>query len=114
TGPPDVVGTKLHATMKLLGRPIEGWAEVAEVETPRLIKLIGSAKEGGQLTVTNRFIPAGIAGTDVEMEIEYELPASMLGQIADKVFVEKTVERNLRHSLENFKALVEVKEPVLV
>jgi len=114
TGPTDMVGTKFHATMKLLGRPIEGWAEVAEVETPRLIKLIGTAKDGGKLTVIDRFTPVGIAGTDVEMQVAYELPAGMLGKVADKLFVEKSIERNLRHSLENFKALVEVKEPVLV
>ena len=48
------------------------------------------------------------------MEIDYELPAGLLGQIADKLFVERTIERDLRHSIESFKALVEVKTPVLV
>jgi uncharacterized membrane protein len=114
SGPTDKVGTKFHTIMKLLGRPIEGWAEVAEAETPRLIKLIGTGKEGGKLELIDRFTPVGIAGTDVEMEVDYELPAPMESHVSDKVFVEKAVERNLRHSLENFKALVEAKEPILV
>lgn len=43
----------------------------------------------------------------------YELPAGLFGQLADKLFLEKAMERDLRHSTENFKALVEAKAPVL-
>ena len=35
------------------------------------------------------------------------------GAIADKLFVERSIERALRHSLENFKAFVEEKVPIL-
>ena len=111
TGPPDVVGTRIHAVMKVLGRTMEGWSEVIEVEKPRYIKVTGTSFEGGKITVVNRLVPAG-EGTDFETEVEYELPAGIFGQIFDKVFVEKTVERDLRHSLETFKALLEAKIPV--
>ena len=114
SGPYDKVGTRFHTTMKLLGRQIEGWAEIAEVEKPKLLKITGTSLQGGSLTALYHFTPVGIAATDVEMEIDYELPAGLLGQIADKLFVERTIERDLRHSIENFKALVEVKTPVLV
>jgi uncharacterized membrane protein len=113
-GPYDQVGTKFHATMKLLGRRIEGWSEIVEVAKPKLLKITGKGIQGGSLTALYRFTPVGIAGTDVEMEFDYELPAGFLGQIADKLFIEKTVERDLRHSIENFKALVGLKTPVLV
>lgn len=113
SGPTEQVGTKFHTIMKVFGRRIEGSMEVAEVQKPRLLKLMGTGIEGGKLTMVNRLMPAG-TGTDFEIEADYELPASILGQIADKLFVEKTVERDLRHSLENFKALVETKERVLV
>jgi uncharacterized membrane protein len=112
TGPPDKVGTKVHATMRLLGRPMDGWAEIVEVERPRLIKLIGTSSQGGKLTTTYRFMPVEQT-TDVELLVEYELPAGVIGQIADKLFVEKAVERDIRHSLENFKAFVEQPVPVL-
>jgi uncharacterized protein YndB with AHSA1/START domain len=111
-GPPDVVGTKIHSVMKVLGRPIEGWGEIVEIEKPRLLKLVGTGDQGGKLTQIYRLTPV-TSGTDVEIEVEYELPAGFLGQIVDKLFVEKTIERDLRHTVENFKAFLEAKVPVL-
>jgi uncharacterized membrane protein len=113
SGPTDKVGTKIRHITKVLGRRMEGWAEIAEITRPHYLKMTGSALEGGKVTLTYRLTPVG-SGTDLEFESEYELPAGFLGQIADRLFVEKAVERDLRHSIENFKALVEVPQPVLV
>lgn len=113
TGPVDKVGTKILSVTKVLGRRMEGWGEIVEVDPPRFLKTVGSSLEGGKLMITYRLTPAG-EGTDFEFESEYELPAGFLGHIADKLFVEKAVERDLRHSMENFKALVEAKQPALV
>lgn len=112
-GPPDKVGTRILGVTKVLGRHMEGWGEIVEVDPPRLLKIAGKGLEGGTVTTTYRSSPAG-TGTDFEFEGEYELPAGFLGQIADKLFVERAVERDLRHSIENFKAIVEAKAPVLV
>jgi uncharacterized membrane protein len=112
TGPAKI-GTRIHGVTKVLGRRMEGWGEVVEIDPPRLLKIAGSGLEGGSVSTTYRFMPSG-DGTDYEFESQYELPAGFLGQIADKLFVEKAVERDLRHSLENFKALVEARKPVLV
>lgn len=113
TGPTDKVGTRVLGVMKVLGRRMEGWGEITEVDRPRYLKIAGTGLEGGTVTTIYRATPAD-TGTDWECEIEYELPAGFLGHIADKLFVEKSVERDLRHSMENFKALVEAKQPVLV
>lgn len=113
TGPVDKVGTKIHSVMKILGRTMEGWGEIVEIDRPRYIKISGTGPQGGKLTSTQRLTPVG-SGTDLEFEAEYELPAGFLGHIADKLFVEKAVERDLHHSMENFKALVEAKQPVVV
>jgi uncharacterized membrane protein len=113
TGPVDKVGTRILSVTKVLGRRMEGWGEIVEVDKPRFLKTVGSSHEGGKLTIIYRLTPAG-EGTDFELESEYELPAGFLGHIADKLFVEKSVERDLRHSMENFKALVETRTPVLV
>lgn len=112
TGPVEV-GTRILSVMTLLGRRMEGSAEIVEVDKPRLLKTIGTSNEGGKLTVIYRLTPAG-EGTDYVIESEYELPAGFLGRIVDKLFLEKAVERDLRHSIENFKALVEAKQPVFV
>lgn len=110
TGPLDTVGTKVHTTMHFMGRKMESWDEVVEVERPRLLKL--DSKEPMKGTATYRMTPAG-EGTDVEMEGDYELPAGFLGHIADRLFLEKAMERQMRHAVENFKALAEAKVPAL-
>lgn len=110
---PVALGARVHAVTKVLGRRMEGWGEVVEIDPPRMLKIAGTGLEGGTVSTTYRFTPAG-DGTDYEFESQYELPAGFLGQIADKLFVEKAVERDLRHSLENFKALVEARTPVLI
>lgn len=112
-GPTRQLGTRIETTTKLLDRRLEGWSEITEIDVPRHIKLSGSGKEGGKLSVEYRFTPVGMT-TDAEVEIEYELPAGPFGKVLDRLFIERAVERDLRHSMENFKAFVEVPEPVLV
>jgi uncharacterized membrane protein len=109
SGPPDQVGTRLHGTIKLLGRKMEGTAEVVEVDAPRLYRT-ESAEADKKLSITYRFTPAS-AGTDAELISDYELPAGVFGKVVDRLFIERSVERDLRHSIENFKALVEAKVP---
>ena len=46
-------------------------------------------------------------GTLVEVEFEYAVPGSVLGKVADRLFVERNQKRALRHSLENLKQLIE-------
>jgi uncharacterized membrane protein len=111
-GPADQVGTKIHGVMKILGRKMEGWGEVTELDRPRSLKMAGSGS-GGTVTTAYRFTPAA-SGTDAELTVDYELPAGLFGKVADKLFIERSVERDLRHSLENFKAFVETKEPLPV
>ena len=111
-GLPDQVGTKILGTMKVLGKPIEGTTEIVEVDKPRLIKFVGTSPQGGSLKSVYKLTPIGM-GTELVVEFEYELPVQFY-QLFDRPFVEKTVERELRHTLENFKAFVELKTPVLV
>ena len=46
-------------------------------------------------------------GTLVSVEMEYEVPGSVLGKVADRLFVERNQQRALRHTLENLKELSE-------
>jgi uncharacterized membrane protein len=98
--------------MKLLDRKMEGWAEITEIEPPTRVKIAGQGNEGGTTVLEYRLRPVGMA-TEVEAELDYELPAGPIGKIADRLFVERAVERDLRHSMENFRALVEAHQPVL-
>ncbi len=46
-------------------------------------------------------------GTLVSAEMEYDPPGSVLGKVADRLFIERSQERALRHTLENLKQLTE-------
>jgi carbon monoxide dehydrogenase subunit G len=107
-GPKGHVGTNWHGAVRLMGRRMEGRTEVVESVRPTLQVLKGVGTAGGTFTWTNRFTPSPTGtGTDLESEWEYELPAGFIGGLVDKLFVEKAAERDMRHSTENFKALVE-------
>jgi uncharacterized membrane protein len=111
TGSLDQVGSSYVSVLKLGGRRLEGRWEVSRVEAPRLLEFTGSAPGGGRATATNRFESAG-DGTDLTIEIEYELPGGFVGGMADKLFVERATERDVKHSVENFKAICEAEVQV--
>ena len=106
TGSLDRVGASYVAVLKLGGRRLEGRWEVSKVEKPRLLEITGTVPGGGRATATNRFEPAG-AGTDVTIEVDYDLPGGFVGGMADKLFVERSIDRDVKHSVENFKEICE-------
>jgi uncharacterized protein YndB with AHSA1/START domain len=106
TGSLDQVGSSYVSVLKLAGRPLEGRWEVTRVERPRLLEFTGTAPGGGRATSKNRF-ESSDAGTDVTIEVDYELPGGFVGGLADKLFVERAIERDVKHSVENFKAICE-------
>jgi hypothetical protein len=106
TGKLDTVGASYVAILKLGGRRLDTRWEVSKVEKPRLLELAGSAPGGGHATSTTYFEPAG-GGTDITVEVDYELPGGFVGGMADKLFVERAIERDVKHSLENFKSICE-------
>jgi uncharacterized membrane protein len=110
SGPGDKVGTKIHMVGLLLGRKMENRGEIVEADPPRLLKM--AVQEPSRGTITYRLTPAGTS-TDVTVEMEYELPG-ILGEIANKLFAERFIERAMRHSGENVKALVEAEAHVSV
>lgn len=106
TGPGDQVGTAWTAVLKLGGRRLESRWEIVRIERPTLIETRGTAPGGGGATIVNRYDPAA-GGTDMTFELDYELPGGFLGGFADKLFVEAGIERDSKHSGENFKAVCE-------
>lgn len=105
TGPLDQVGTRIREASKFMGRTAESWDEIVEIERPHMVKMRmeGSGFKG---TGTWRLTPTA-TGTDVVVESDYELPAGFLGIVADRLFIEKAMERQMRHAGENMKAILE-------
>src|SRR5215203_1083505 len=91
TGPP-AVGTRIHSGWKVLGRRFQGWAAITAIVPLRMLRTDAISFEGGYLHVEVNLTPVG-PGTDVEIDIDYELPAGLLGHVFDSLFIERTVER---------------------
>lgn len=108
TGPTDRLGTRIHATLKMAGRLLDSWTEIKEIERPTHIRVEGLAS--GSLDY--RFTPDE-TGTKAAFEFDYELSPGIVTQIADRLFIERSVERDLRHSLDNWKAFLAANAPVL-
>ena len=107
------VGDRFAGKMKMLGRVYDGEGEVTAIERPRMFAIVSSSRMGGHENWTVHLTPAG-TGTDFDCEIDYELPLSLIGAVADKLFIERQAQRMLDQSRDNFIALVEheVLQPV--
>lgn len=110
SGPLDRVGTTFESTMRVLGQTRTSLVSVLEVQPKELLKLEGHDKEGTS-TWTYRFVPEG-AKTKCTLDVDYEVQG-FVAEIADRVYVERSMERQIRHMAENFAALAEVKAPQL-
>jgi uncharacterized membrane protein len=108
TGPGDVAGTKYHKIMRMPGGREDQWGEVAEVDRPRLLKIVEHGSLGDRFTGVVRLTPAG-TGTDVTVEADYELPWGVLGRIVDILFFRRALMSGQRQSLKRGVALLEAK-----
>lgn len=101
----DRVGAGYTAVARILGRPLDTRWETTKVEPLRLIEEKGEAPGGGSAHIAVSFADAG-GGTDVSTEFEYTLPGGLFSGVLEKLAA-GSVERDLRHSNENLKALCE-------
>ncbi len=104
SGPFDVVGTTFEGTVKVLGRPLEATGTIIEVERPKLIHFKAISPTAGPSDWIYRYEAAG-TGTVVTLDIDYDLPGGLFGGMLDKLFVERTIERQTAQAMENFAAL---------
>lgn len=106
SGPLDRVGASYTSVLKIAGRRLESRWEVTRFEKPTYFEMAGTAPGGGRATVITRNEPAD-GGTKSTVELDYELPGGFLGGFVNKLFVERAIERDVKHTSENFKAIVE-------
>ena len=106
SGPLDRQGATYTAVSKIAGRPLEVQWQVEQVDPGRMAQVTASSPRGGSARVIVRYEPDG-SGTKVSTDLDYELPMGFLGDVADKLFAERSMTRDVQHSGENFKALVE-------
>jgi uncharacterized membrane protein len=108
----DRVGARATGVARLLGRKIETSQETTRADKPHTYALKLSGAGGLKATLDQTFTEAG-GGTDTTIDVEYDLPMGLFAGVAEKL-LGGSVERGLRHSMENFKALCESTIPAHV
>jgi uncharacterized membrane protein len=101
----DRVGARATTVARILGRKIEGSQETTRADKPHTYALKFSGAGGAKGTADITFTEAS-GGTDATLEVEYDLPMGLFAGVAEKL-LGGSVERDLRHGMENFKALCE-------
>jgi uncharacterized membrane protein len=108
----DQVGARVTTVVRVFGRKIDGSLETTMVDKPRSYTLqLGGA--GGATSSINGTYTEADGGTDATVEQEYDLPMGLFAGVAEKL-LGGSIERDLRHSMENFKALCESTIPARV
>jgi uncharacterized membrane protein len=101
----DRVGARATTVERIFGRKIEGTQETTRADKPHTYALKISAAGGAKATRDFTFTEAR-GGTDMIEEVQYEVPMGLFAGVAEKL-LGGSLERDLRHSMENFKALCE-------
>ncbi len=105
-----VVGSTFEGSFKVLGRTIKGKGSVVEAEKPHLIHLAVTTEAGERSDYVYHYEPEG-AGMRCVIDIDYEMPGGLLGGVLDRLFVERSLDRQMHHVADNFAALAEATVP---
>lgn len=105
-GRPLKVGDHFDQIVKVVGIEVDTEWEVTEMVADSRIKVEGRSKSNGRASMTETVTPHG-DGCVVRIEVDYDPPLGLLGEIADKVLFEKGHEDEAEHILGRLKALCE-------
>ncbi len=102
------LGTTATLMLKGPDRVHEVPTRVTEADAPRLWKTEGHEAGGGMsFTSITRYTPTPDGGADWEWEQEIDPPKGLIGAFADRLFLQRSIERQMRQSAENLGALTE-------
>lgn len=105
----DHVGAKFISVWRVMGRQLTGTSETTKVEKPHRLEQAITMPGGGRASIAIDFEEAD-GGTNETLVADYELPFGFLSGVAEKV-LSGAIQRDFRHSNENFKALCEATIP---
>ena len=107
-GAPGQVGDAYHFRSKSLGLSMAGTVVVTDVDPPTYLATLTTYDNGMRVTWTERLTPSG-SETDVVDEIDYELPAGVVGSVLDRLFFRRYFERTVLGGVEPLRAIIEGK-----
>ena len=108
----DWVGATYTSVVRVMGRQLTGTFETTKVEKPYRFEQKVALPGGGHGSAIITFVEAG-GGTDETLIMDYELPFGVFTGVAEKL-LSGSIQRDFRHSNENFKALCEATVPLPV
>jgi len=97
-------GSSFEWTYNMMGLKFAGSSRIVSLDPPR--KAIIEATGGIDSTWAWTYVAEG-EGTRLTCDLEYTVPGSGLGKIADRLVVERSNAKNLEQSLANIKTLAE-------
>ena len=100
------VGQEFRQNLRVAGVSLPTTWRCTECDPPHSVAYEASSAGGGSLTMRQVVVPTDV-GSRVELVVDYELPGSFLGEVLDRLYVERRNEREAQHSLENLKDLLE-------
>ena len=100
------VGDEFDQQLRIAGVPLRTHWRVVEFQPPRSLTYEVTAMAAGRMTLRQEVSPSG-EGSRVEFDVDYDLPGGFLGEALDRVYVERRNEREVEHSLQNLKDLLE-------
>lgn len=101
-------GTTFSQTIKAAGSvDIDCDWHVKELERPRHVHYEATAPGGGEMQMSQTVTLLDGGRSRVEIDLDYEVPGGILGQIADKLVFEGQNEKEADASLANLKRILE-------
>lgn len=101
-------GTTFSQTIKAAGSmDIDCDWHVKQLQRPSHVHYEATAPDGGQMQMSQTITPVDGGRSKVEIDLEYEVPGGVLGQIADKLVFEGQNEKEAETSLGNLKRILE-------
>jgi hypothetical protein len=104
---PEIVGNEYAARYDFLGHTYTGRFRVVAAQPPEAVSL---EAEGSGIVVwyVTRFTPGRSAdSTLVSVKGDYRLPDNLLARIADRLFLERAIARDIERANETYRALCE-------
>ncbi|HYM83771.1 MAG TPA: SRPBCC family protein [Candidatus Dormibacteraeota bacterium] len=102
---PELVGDEYDACYRLLGREFHGRFRIVDADPPRRLTTEAGGS-GIRVWYVTRF-SATAGGTLVSVDGDYELPDGVIGRIADRLHIERMIERDIESAHASFVALCE-------
>lgn len=99
-------GDRFEQVVKVLGVEFDSEWEVTSVVPGSLIRVEGRSHSNGKASMTQRITPDG-DGSTVTFEVDYDPPFGILGDLADKLILERRSEEDAEKILAALKVLCE-------